>query len=72
MSPSTSNSSAGPDPAPVDGDLQRLQQVVSLGKYEVDCDEVARAMLDRINTRTHVKRADGRVLRRALTDLQAV
>lgn len=66
---------AEPDPAPPSGDqLQYLQQVVSLGEYSVDSDQVATAMLERIGAamdRAHLSERGGdRVLKQALTDLR--
>ena len=56
--------------------LDHLRKVVALGEYRVDASEVAQAMLERIGAREVDRRAvnahrSGRVLRRALTDLQA-
>lgn len=57
--------------------LEHLAQVVKLGEYRVDSDEVARAMLERIGARlidrtVISERGGDRVLKRALNDLQAV
>lgn len=57
--------------------LEHLAQVVQLGEYRVDSDEVARAMLERIGARlidrtVISERGGDRALKRALNDLQAV
>lgn len=79
MSPSPTNPvPTGPEPERINGEqLEHLQQVVQLGEYRVDSDQVARAMLERIGARlidrTVINERGGdRVLRRALNDLQAV
>jgi hypothetical protein len=75
--PPTSENSlpAGPDPSGPEGDqLEYLQQVVSLGEYRVDSEQVATAMLERIGAamdRAHLSERGGdRVLKQALTDLR--
>jgi len=55
--------------------LEYLQQVVSIGEYRIDADQVARAMLERIGARTIDReiiseRGGDRVLKQALTDLR--
>ena len=65
----------GLDPLSSDGEqLQHLQQVVSLGEYRVDAEEVATAMLERIGAAMDraalSERGGDRVLKQALTDLR--
>lgn len=54
--------------------LQHLQEVVSLGEYRVDADQVATAMLERIGAAMDraslSERGGDRVLKQALTDLR--
>jgi urease accessory protein UreE len=54
--------------------LEHLQQVVSLGEYRIDADQVATAMLERIGAALErqaiTERGGDRVLKRALTDLR--
>lgn len=60
-----------------DEQLENVQQLIAQGRYKVDCQQVAAAMLERIVARVSDpsllnSRDGGRVLLRALIDLRAV